>query len=42
MITRPLVNGLKVTTFRGVSVIGVSLKANQDAIFKALMGISYE
>ena len=36
MITKPWINGLVITEFRGISIIGKSLKENQDVIFKYL------
>jgi len=33
VITKPWINGLFITEFRGVSIIGPSLRANQDVIF---------
>jgi len=37
MVTKPYSIGLFVTTYRGISIIGTSLRANQDAIYKSLM-----
>lgn len=36
MVTKPWINGLFITEFRSISIIGKSLRENQDVIFKFL------